>query len=88
MAKKKKHKIQSSVPAHAEQGSKTKLTNRQQQWLGIGLVVFVLILQFAPMVFDGLSPTGTDVIGGLGKVHQVKEFEKETGERPLWNPYV
>ncbi|NQT24379.1 YfhO family protein, partial [candidate division KSB1 bacterium] len=52
------------------------------------LVVFVLILQFAPMVFDGLSPTGTDVIGGLGKVHQVKQFEKETGERPLWNPYV
>ena len=61
---------------------------RQQQFLGIGLVVLVLIIQFAPMVFDGLSPTGTDVIGGLGKTHQVNTFEKQTGERPLWNPYI
>ena len=53
----------------------------------IAIILLVLAIQFYPL-FKGLSPTGADVIGSIGKLHQIKEFEKETGEKALWNPYV
>lgn len=63
--------------------------SKTQQWIGATILLFlVLAIYFAPLLIDGLSPTGADVVGGIGKVHQIKEFQKETGERALWNPYV
>ena len=60
----------------------------QLRLMGLGFIVLVLLIQHAPMVFDGMSPLGTDVIGSVGKMHQVKAFEEETGERALWNPNI
>ena len=49
------------------------------------IVLFVFLMK--PMVIDGLSPQGVDVVASLASSHQIKEFEKKTGEEALWNPY-
>ena len=49
------------------------------------IVLFVFLMK--PMVIDGLSPQGVDVVASLASSHQNKVFEKETGEKALWNPY-
>jgi hypothetical protein len=87
MAKKKRRK-ESQIQKEPAPITKSSWSSWQLKALGIGVVLFILVIQHAPMVFDGLSPIGTDIIGGKGGVHQIQQFEKETGERPLWNPYV
>jgi hypothetical protein len=86
MAKKKRRKLASAQP---EIISSEKQASKKWHpvFAGIGLVLFILIYH-APMAFDGLSPIGTDIIGGKGGTHQIEEFEKQTGNPALWNPYV
>jgi len=86
MAKKKRKKKVTSQesPRPFWQG----LTKTHQRVGAVVILILVLAVYFAPLVFECLSPTGSDVIGGIGKVHQIKEFEKETGERALWNPSI
>ena len=84
---KKKHKkkaVEQKPPQSFWQG----LSKTHQQMGAVVVLFLVLAIYFAPMLFEGLSPTGADVIGGIGKVHQIKEFEKVTGKQALWNPYV
>ncbi len=62
-----------------------------QKWLDILLPVVIavfLAILLKPLVIDHLSPQGVDVLATIGKMHQVREFQKETGERALWNPYL
>jgi hypothetical protein len=49
------------------------------------IVLFVFLMK--PMLIDGLTPQGVDVIASLASSHQTKEFMKETGEQALWNPF-
>ncbi|MBN2029050.1 YfhO family protein [bacterium] len=82
--KRKKKTIQekSSAPIWQQFG-------KTEQWIGaIILLIVLLSIYWAPILFDGLSPTGSDVIGGMGKTHQINEYYKETGEKALWNPYI
>ena len=87
MAKKKRRKGVQNLKESA-QIPKSGWSSWQLKVLGIGIILFVLVIQHAPMVFDGLSPIGTDIIGGKGGTHQIEQFEKETGSAALWNPYV
>jgi hypothetical protein len=84
---KKKQKMKVSVekpaPSFWQNLSKTHL-----QIFGVSVIFLILLIYFSPLAIEGLSPTGTDVIGGIGKTHQINEFYEETGERALWNPYV
>ncbi len=62
---------------------------KTEQWIGIIILLIVLLsIYWAPILFDGLSPVGSDVIGGMGKSHQINEYYRETGEKALWNPYI
>jgi hypothetical protein len=85
---KKKRRKESQIQNKPSPVPKSSWSSWQLKVLGIGVVIFVLVIQHAPMVFEGLSPIGTDIIGGKGGVHQIQQFGKETGERVLWNPYV
>ena len=87
MAKKKRRKGPQNQKESA-QIPKSSWSSWQLKLLGICIILFVLVIQHAPMVFDGLSPIGTDIIGGKGGTHQIEQFEKETGTPALWNPYV
>ncbi len=74
--------------------SKTKsknlliLSSIQQDIFFLAALVVLLFILFKPLVIDGLSPQGADVVGTLGATHQVSEYSKETGEPALWNPYL
>lgn len=65
-----------------------KLTDRVQDYIFLGVIVVMLVILMKPMVLDGLSPQGVDVIASKGKSHQISEFRKETGEIPLWDPVI
>jgi len=54
----------------------------------IGIIFISLLFLLKPLVIDRLSPQGVDVVGGIGKTHQINEYNKESGERALWNPNI
>jgi hypothetical protein len=58
------------------------------QFIFFIILFFFISIFYIPLAFDGKEVTGSDVVSGIGKTHQIKEFEKETEKRPLWNPYM
>lgn len=64
-----------------------KLETKHQDILFSVLFVVILVLLLKPLVIDGLSPQGVDVVASIGSSHQIKEFNEKTGEKALWNPY-
>lgn len=61
--------------------------NKTSLWYILALAALNLIL-FKPMVIDGKSPKGVDVVGSMNKTYQIMEHKKATGEEPLWNPFI
>jgi hypothetical protein len=61
-------------------------------WQQIAIPLFIIILLtmalYNNLVFKGLTPSGSDVIGSMGKSHLIKEYEKQTGQESLWNPAI
>lgn len=51
----------------------------------LAIIVFLIVL-LKPLVIDGLSAQGVDVVGSLGKTHQISVYNKQTNDRALWNP--
>lgn len=51
------------------------------------LLMILLIIIMKPLVIDGLTPQGVDVVASLASSHQIKQYEEKSGERALWNPY-
>jgi hypothetical protein len=87
MAKPKKRKGRGQQ-LKQETKRNTALTTIQQDVIFLVAITILLIILLKPMVIDGLSPQGVDVVGSLGATHQITEYYKETGERALWNPYL
>lgn len=91
MAKKsKKKQIHKEKPAAiTEKPSISELLDRPRNIIIFFIVLFIgIVLFYKPLAIDGLEVTGSDMVSGIGKTHQLKLFEKETGKRPLWNPYM
>jgi len=65
-----------------------RLSKRKQTLICLSVILLSVLLYFKPLVFEGKSPVGEDVIGSIGKTHQISEYHKQTGQRALWNPYV
>ena len=65
-----------------------RLSGRAQVALSVGALLLVVLIYRAPLVFEGKSPVGADVIGSKGQNHQIEQYRKRTGKRALWNPYV
>ena len=53
-----------------------------------GILLLFLIFFYKPIALDGLEVSGGDYISNIGNTHQLKLYEKETGQRPLWNPFM
>ncbi|TFG96210.1 MAG: hypothetical protein E4H13_12435, partial [Calditrichales bacterium] len=60
----------------------------QQDLFFIVLLAILFVILLKPMVIDGLSPQGVDVVGSKGASHQTTEFAKKSGGDVLWNPYI
>ncbi len=91
MGKKKlKKKVTSKVTSEKQSSPLRQPFGKTEQWIGAVALIFIILFIYwgVPLLIDGKSPIGSDVIGGIGKVHQIIEYEKETGEQALWNPYV
>jgi hypothetical protein len=87
MAKSKKRKgINQQIKPESKRSF--SLPPIQQDIIFLVAITILLVILLKPMVVDGLSPQGVDVVGSLGASHQISEYYKETGERALWNPYL
>lgn len=85
----KDHSSQSNANIQKDRPSLLELLERPRNIIIIFIALFFFIAIFyKPLAFDGLEVTGSDVVSGIGKTHQIKMFEQETGRRPLWNPYM
>jgi hypothetical protein len=54
--------------------------------LAIGIIIIISMIYLYPIMFEGLYPTGTDVIGSAGASEMAQNISKKTGERFMWNP--
>ena len=97
MAKKPTKKTSAAKSTGNSSGSDStsffsRLKPWQQQLLQHGLVIlgfYVLVmLMFKPIVFDGQVLNQEDAVNYQGLSHQMKEYRAETGDEPLWNPYL
>ncbi|GAB4181831.1 MAG: YfhO family protein [Calditrichia bacterium] len=95
MAKSKKQK-QSSKSTASPSKPGILFIDKLNDWLSgmKGIIVYffvaLVILSFfqGPFAFEGKKSGGVDVVASIGKSHQMVEWEKSTGERALWNPYI
>jgi hypothetical protein len=84
-SKKRKGRTQQIKP---EQKKSFSLPTSQQDVIFLVAITILLVILLKPMVIDGLSPQGVDVVGSLGATHQTAEYYKKTGDHALWNPYL
>lgn len=54
----------------------------------LGVVFLFLLWLYKPIVFDGMDVEGSDLISGIGDTRQIKLYQQETGQQPLWNPFM
>ncbi len=91
MASKKKKSKQKKIETTAKTNEFSVLEKLEQPKYIVGFFVLLFCLMvflYQPLVFEGKEPSGSDIVSGIGRMHQLKEFEKETGEKALWNPYM
>ncbi len=52
------------------------------------LITVLLAFLLKPLIFDGLSPQGADIVAGVGKVKQIQDYNKTHDDYALWNPAI
>lgn len=91
MAKKSKRKIEKQSNS-AEQIDQTTLLDALERPRNVliffAVLFFAIALFYKPLAFDGMEVGGVDVVSSIGKSHQLHEYQKRTGQQPLWNPYM
>ncbi len=88
MAKKKSKPKTPQVKKEVKEQKKFTLPEHTQSYLLLGAIALLLLILLKPLVLDHLSPQGVDVIGSIGKTHQISQYSKDTGEKVLWNPNI
>lgn len=89
MAKIRSKKDKKLEPVAAQkQPAELILPENRQSYLFIAIMVIILVYLLKPMVIDGLSPQGVDVVGSIGETHKISQWSAESGEKALWNPYI
>ena len=59
------------------------------EWVrALGIFLVVLILLFSSVFFKGYTFGGGDTTAAKGMTHQLNIYHSETGEYPLWQPYI
>jgi hypothetical protein len=82
----KKHK--KNVIPKKETKQSFFLSYKNQNWIFLGFTAILLLFLLKPLVIDGLSPQGADVVSSIGLKHQINEYSRNTGQRALWNPNI
>ncbi len=75
-------------PSSRKQKQSFSISERTQDVFFCVLIILIMLVLMKPMVIDGLSPQGVDVVSSIGQQNQVREYKEESGERALWNPYI
>ena len=76
-------------PVEKKQNSPAfKISPMQQNIIFIGIIIIYLIIILKPMVIDGLSPQGVDVVANRGATNLIREFNADHNEESLWNPAI
>jgi len=82
---KKSYKKKKSQPQKKEKAPfKVGLSLPQQFLILIGLVFILILIYFAPIVFENKIPPSTDIIAWKGNAQSILEAKKEHGGTPLW----
>ena len=82
---KKNYKKKSARPAKKEKSSfQFRLTTTRQVLLALGFVFVLVLIYFAPIVFQNMAPPSTDIIAWKGNAHSILEAKKEHNYTPLW----
>jgi len=71
-----------------KQPAKLTISTLQQNIIFIVVIIIYLMIMMKPLVIDGLSPKGVDLVASRGQTNMIVEFKKETDEQPLWNPAI
>jgi len=83
----KKQKQKKEVKKPAPTSSQFKIESKHLDIAFPVMMIVLFIFLMKPQLIDRLTPQGVDVVSNLASTHQTKQFEKETGEKALWNPY-
>jgi hypothetical protein len=84
MAKQKRKKTTGT----RQQPAKFTISTLQQNIIFIVIIIIYLMIMMKPLVIDGLSPKGVDVVASRGQTNLIIEFNKENDEQALWNPAI
>ena len=84
MTKNKKKKI----AAKKETTPTFSLSTLQQNIIFIGIIIIYLIILLKPLVIDGLSPQGVDVVAHRGGTNIIRDYNINNDEQALWNPAI
>lgn len=79
----KKDYKKKSAPVKKEK-AKRSFTTTQQVLLALGAVFVLILIYFAPIVFENKVPPSTDIIAWKGNAHSILEAKKEFHYTPLW----
>ncbi|KAA3610154.1 MAG: hypothetical protein D8M58_07015 [Calditrichaeota bacterium] len=88
MAKKSKKTKQIESTKKTVETKSINLSDRKQDYIFLVILTAILVFILKPMVIDGLSPQGVDVLASIGTNHKVLDWTKESGDKALWNPNV
>lgn len=88
MAKKSKRTKRAEPSQKKITKNSINISHRKQDYIFLAIITVLLIYLLKPMVIDGLSPQGVDVVAAKGKSHQFVQWNKESGEKALWNPAI
>ena len=83
MSKKKKQNRTKKVEA-PQKSLLTSLTERQKTLLSLGVIVVVVLIYFAPIVFQGKQPPASDTLAWKGNAQSIVEAREKYNYNPLW----
>ena len=81
---KKKHRKKSAAPAKTKTTRKLQFSPQMQLLVALGAVFILILVYFAPIVFENKVPPSTDIIAWKGNAHSILEARKELHTTPLW----
>lgn len=86
MAKSKKKETTKSPDVRAI--NKRPVPEYIQDVLYISVIIILMAVLYKPMLIDGLSVKGSDVVAKIGKLNQIREYNKTHDDLALWNPGI
>jgi hypothetical protein len=66
----------------------TTIPEKMQDLIFVTLIIILLAFLLKPLLFNGLSPQGADIVAGIGKVKQIQDYNESHDDFALWNPAI